>query len=357
MDKSLESKTGIWSEGSGNVYRYVSMNPAVPLASKAVYFYFCSFGDPLNPNTRIYPSLKTICEDLCMSMATARKAIEYLIKADLVIRSKEESNEGKEYTEYRINVKPIGYYPPKNAKIRTGTILDHKYGPIPRKVMRDKTKSFKGKVLYGYYCSFIGEEQYGIIDVNTVCYYLGIKKLDTYYAMRKEIEGTYVVHERVHEAGTVGVKGVRVHLLDFNISREDFEQKAGSHKEKDKDTAEQQVLQEQELKEKEIPEDFKNKIGFYNYKAYLDLMNSIWDDKGKEEVRQLYSLSEDMAKALWKIAQNSTKLKKEASAQNVLAKYMYRVQKNLSGSEEPCQYQVTNMESYMITCLSNEQIE
>ena len=354
MDKSLENKTGIWSEGSGNVYRYVSMNPAIPLASKAVYFYFCSFGDPLNPNTRVYPSLKTICEDLCMSMVTARKAIEYLVRADLVIKNKETNNDGKEYTEYRINVNPIGYYPPKNAKVKTGTILDHKYGPIPRKVMRDKTRSFKGKVLYGYYCSFIGEEEYGIIDVNTVCYYLGIKKLDTYYAMRKEIEGKYVVHERVHESGTVGVKGVRVHLLDFNISREDFEKKAETHKPKDPEASPQP---EQEIKAKEVPEDFKKKIGFYSYKAYLDLMSSIWDDKGKAEAKQLYGLSEQMAEALWKISQNSSKLKKEASTENVLAKYMDRIQKNTIGMDEPYRYQITNMESYMIKCLGNEQTE
>ena len=347
VKEELKNKTGIFENGSGNVYRYVMMDPSVPLAPKTVYAYFCSFGDATRDTTEIFPSIDTICKDLNMNRKTVFAAINFLLERDLIIKNQRmiinpDSRPQMTSNEYKINISPKKFRPNDKAAVYSDSILDYKYGPISKKVMRDRNlKNWKSKCLYAYYCSFIGDNDYSKIDLSLVMHYLNIGK-DAFYSMKKDIEGTYIKHVDIKDKRGVKTGGQRVFIIGVNASEGDFKEEADilpDAPEEKEEIPEKSYIRT--LEKNEIPKDFLTRMDYDSLMSVNRLLLSATPDKEYYENRK--TLIGQFTKSLYRIDRDYPSLG------HLITKEFLR------GVLDPAMvsYPIKNPDKYLLACLKN----
>lgn len=354
MTDDLKNKTGIFENGSGNVYRYVLMDPSISLSAKAVYAYLCSYGDAANEGTEVYPSVETITGDLNMSVPTYNTAMNLLISRDLVIRSermiiKPGERPRQTSNSYQINLRPKDFKPNPKAAVYTGTILDYKYGPIAKKVMRDRNiKNWRSKALYAYYCSFVGSEDFSKIDIKLVCYYLDIDR-HTLSRIKKDIENIYIRHEDIRNESGVKVGGQRVYILGINTADEKdikiTEIPVSAVPLIEKDSEEDPKAKTIIKFRKAAPEEFLIKIGYYRKLDLIGFMIKASPEEHKEYFHNQEKLAKAFADALYEIAEEYPSLKEMASSDKILDQFIERAMSS---------YPIRNPKQYLIKCMTTE---
>lgn len=133
---------GVDSKGYGKIYKSIMRNKEIPVQSKALYAYLCSYA---GSGTTAYPKRERILRDLQIGKNAYTKYLRILIDTGFIRRTRTPS--GNIY-EIAIQIQgPDG---------ETMSVQANGYGTVPKLIMQDQSISIQAKGLYAYFCSYAG---------------------------------------------------------------------------------------------------------------------------------------------------------------------------------------------------------
>lgn len=169
------------SKGYGRIYRAVMREMALPIISKAIYAYFCSYA---GNGTTAFPKREKITHDLQLNKDTFTKYLKILIEQGYI--AKQRTSYGNLYT---INLEVP--YNEKNSfeglpggsedKLVFNNIKTKGFGTVPKLVMLDQRLSAQAKSIYAYFVSFAGAGTVAFPHKSTIIKDLNISER-TYYS-------------------------------------------------------------------------------------------------------------------------------------------------------------------------------
>jgi len=213
MDKiKLE---GVLSMGYGAIPKAVMVDPDLPLNSKSLYAYLCSFSGGNQNSVTI--SRNKILANLNYSKDTHYNCLKPLVDSGIINIKQETQNgmlAGNIYTlisnvkKYE-NVDDLKNESPDipyiYSMLKTQDVRKDGYGIIPKVVMVSSKLSIKSKALYAYICSFAGNGSGAFPYVKNILYHLGITQ-NSYRKYLKELldYNCLSVGQRIEINGTFG---------------------------------------------------------------------------------------------------------------------------------------------------------
>lgn len=172
---------GVDSKGYGRIYRAVMREMALPIISKAIYAYFCSYA---GSGTTAFPKREKITHDLQLNKDTFTKYLKTLLELGYI--AKQRTARGNIYT-INMNI-------PENKRQRFESLPGDSedkliftnikakgFGTVPKLVMLDNRLSAQAKAIYAYFASFAGAGIVAFPHKNTIIKDLNISER-TYYS-------------------------------------------------------------------------------------------------------------------------------------------------------------------------------
>ena len=214
MDKSLDSKRcaviheDIYAKGYGIIPQSAMFDVTIPVKSKALYAYFCSFS---GAGHYVFPSRDRILEDLNMSKGAYYNALNPLLDAGYLKIEKARGYKNKNV--FILSNKPntVKTEPtiPEDKEISTLSIEGinaNGFGMIPKSLMCDDTLTLTAKALLAFFYSLAASGVCVFPQRTLILNSLNISKQTYYSALNLAIERGYViVHIRRSKNGRFAI--------------------------------------------------------------------------------------------------------------------------------------------------------
>lgn len=163
--------TGIDSKGYGKIYKSVMRDRNLPIYSKALYAYLCSYA---GCGVTAFPKRAKVMRDLSISKDTFTEYMHVLVLSGYI--GKQRTASGNLYT-IRMDV-PLKTMAeevePSSDVLRFDNVRAQGYGTVPKLVMLDSRLTAKSKAIYAYFCSFTGAGTIAFPRKTTVMRELGL---------------------------------------------------------------------------------------------------------------------------------------------------------------------------------------
>lgn len=176
----MTNLVSIHSKGYGKIYKVVMRDRELPILTKAIYAYLCSYA---GCGRQAYPRRAKILRDLGISKDTYTKHLNFLVHRGYI--TKERTAAGNNL--YTIMPEIPTYHPPESAKQGKGDLLifksvfAHGFGTVPKIMMLDRRLTPQAKAIYAYFASFAGAGTTAFPRCSTIMRELKISSLGTYY--------------------------------------------------------------------------------------------------------------------------------------------------------------------------------
>ncbi len=205
---------GVNSQGYGIVSQAFMFDLDMPIQSKAIYAYFCSF---LGAGRTIFPKRETILSDLKISKNAYYKYFKPLLENGYVKISKAKGYKNKNVYTICNNPKKVKELAQRN-KNESLLLLDginaHGYGFVPKMIMCDKRLSIKAKGLIAFFYSLAQAGSCTYPHRKTICTFLCLSKEVYYNALNQLIEFGYITVKQRHNSN--GKFNVNDYILNSN---------------------------------------------------------------------------------------------------------------------------------------------
>ena len=182
------------SRGYGKIYKAVMRNRQLPLFSKAIYAYFCTYAGSGN---QAYPKRDKIVRDLNINKDTYTKHLNNLIAGGYI--AKERTASGNLYTimqtvpsydnTVQIDDEMTDILVMENIKVQG-------FGTVPKLVMLDMRLTAQAKAIYAYFASFTGAGTTAFPRRATIIRDLNLSTATYYSHFNSLIESGYITVER-----------------------------------------------------------------------------------------------------------------------------------------------------------------
>ncbi len=222
---------GVDYKGFGIVPKFLMTDTDLPIGSKSLYAYLCSYTGKGNT---AYPKRDKILDDLSICKTAYYRYQKALIEQGYIRVDRETVYPFRcTYTLVSRPPKLKEKMPDGDGKLIAGGIKALGYGSIPKAVMIDKRLSAKAKALYAYFSSFAGNGSCAFPKTKDILYHLGISvnTLTTY--MHELIGCNYITVVQQHDKGRFDRNTYYINdLPDEQIGHEELERRAEYQKQK-----------------------------------------------------------------------------------------------------------------------------
>ncbi|MCH5301111.1 MAG: helix-turn-helix domain-containing protein [Ruminococcus sp.] len=197
---------GVNSQGYGIVSQAFMFDIDLPIQSKAIYAYFCSF---LGAGRTIFPKRETILSDLKIGRNAYYKHFKPLLENGYIEISKAKGYKNKNV--YKVcnkpeKIKEIAESDKNESLLMTDGINAHGYGFVPKMIMCDKRLSIKAKGLIAFFYSLAQAGSCTYPHRKTICTFLRLSKEVYYNALNQLIAFGYItVKQRRNSHGKFNV--------------------------------------------------------------------------------------------------------------------------------------------------------
>lgn len=191
---------GVNCDGYGIISQAVMFDIDLPIQSKAIYAYFCSF---LGSGRTIFPKRDTILSDLKISKNAYYKYFTPLLENGYIEISKAKGYKNKNIYKIcnkpnKVNCTPFSKNNGSESLLAIDGINANGFGFIPKLIMCDSRLSIKSKALVAFFYSLVQSGFRVYPHRSTVCSFLDISKNVYYNALNQLIEYGYLTVRQRH---------------------------------------------------------------------------------------------------------------------------------------------------------------
>lgn len=207
---------GVNAKGYGIIPQAVVFDIDLPIQSKALYAYFCSF---LGSGQAIFPSRETILKDLKISKTSFYKALKPLLDNGYIKISKAKGFKNKNVyiicnNPKKVNCTAITNGDESESLLSIDGINANGFGIIPKLIMCDTRLSIKAKALIALLYSLAQSGACAYPHRITICTALCISKNVYYSALNQLIDCGYITVKQRHSSN--GRFSVNDYILNSN---------------------------------------------------------------------------------------------------------------------------------------------
>lgn len=207
---------GVNCDGYGIISQAAMFDIDVPIQSKSIYAYFCSF---LGSGRTIFPKRDTILSDLKISKNAYYKYFKPLLENGYIKVSKAKGYKNKNIYKIcnnpnKVNCTPFSKSSSSESLLAIDGINANGFGFIPKLIMRDSRLSIKAKGLIAFFYSLVQAGCSAYPHRSTICTFLNISKNVYYSALNQLIDYGYISINQRH--GKCGRFSVNDYILNSN---------------------------------------------------------------------------------------------------------------------------------------------
>ena len=198
----LEVK-GILSKGYGIISKALMLDPNIPLTSKVLLGYICSF---TGSGTSAFPGRDRITSDLGIDKDTFSKYLKVLTATGIVsVRQENRGGYGRGFCHnvYTVNIDSyLALHMNDDSALRVSEtgLLSSGYGLAPKLVMQARELTVQAKGIYLYLSVFANGDSTASPSLESLIYHLGISRKTYQRHMKNLTDNNYVTVLQRHSA-------------------------------------------------------------------------------------------------------------------------------------------------------------